>query len=101
MTKIVCRSDALNRAKADTCRTACALSCHGSDSPKERKAPAAAHNGTPKDAPPVYQVPNDTPYAYSEERIHSAKKKTPQTVAAALSVTLRALWARLRFKVLF
>ena len=101
MTKIVCRSEALNCTKADTVRTACALSCHGTDSPKERKAPAAAHNGTPKDAPPVYQVPNDTPYAYSEERIHSAKKKTPQTIAAALSVTLRALLARLRFKVLF
>ena len=101
MTKIVCRSEALNCTKADTVRTACALSCHGTDSPKERNARAAAHNGTLKYAPPVYQAPNDTPYAYSEERIHSAKKKTPQTIAAALSVTLRALWARLRFKVLF
>lgn len=91
MTKIVCRSDALNRAKADTCRTACALSCHGSDSPKERKAPAAAHNGTPKDAPLVYRA----------QRSYRAEKKTPQTVAAAVSVMLRALWARLRFKVLF
>ena len=101
MTKIVCRSEALNSAKADTCRTACALSCHGTDSPKERNAPTAAHNGTLKNAQLVYQAPNDTPYAYREERIHSAKKKTPQAVAAALSVTLRALWARLRFKVLF
>ena len=101
MTKIVCRSEALNCTKADTVRTACALSCHGTDSPKERNAPTAAHNGTLKNAPIVYQAPNDTPYAYSEERIHSAKKRTPQTIAAALSVTLRALWARLRFKVLF
>lgn len=101
MTKIVCRSEALNSTKADSVRTAGALSCHGSDSPKEIKAHTAAHNGTLKDAPPVYQAPNGTPYVYSEGRIHSAKKKTPQTIAAALSVTLRALWARLRFKVLF
>lgn len=91
MTKIVCRSDALNCTKADTVRTACALSCHGSDSPKERKAPAAAHNGTSKDAPLVYRA----------RGTYRAEKKTPQTVAVALSVTLRALWARLRFKVLF
>lgn len=91
MTKIVCRSEALNCTKADTVRIAGALSCHGTDSPKERNAPTAAHNGTPKDAPLVYRV----------RGTYRAEKKTPQTIAAALSVTLRALWARLRFKVLF